>query len=194
MKLVKAAFALAGVFIAVSTAVACSSSQQPVDRTVEPQSNAPQDIQVAPALQVPDGNTLVGTYNGSGVQIYQCVKKAWTLLEPAATLSEQATGNDQQETEQTTMLHFKGPIWVSTVDGSEVGATQVPGAQVNHDDAIPEILLKANENNGHGVLEKVEYVQRLNTRGGLAPTGSCADGAQQAVPYQAIYQFWVPAA
>jgi Protein of unknown function (DUF3455) len=193
MKLVKAAMALVGVFMAVSTAVACSS-QQPAGHAEEPQANASQDIQVDPALQVPAGNKLAGTFNGSGVQIYQCVKKAWTLLEPAATLSERATDNGQQKTEQATILHFKGPIWVSTVDGSEVGASQVPGAQVTHEDAIPEIVLKANENNGHGVLDNVSFVQRLNTKGGLAPTGSCDDGAQQSVPYQAVYQFWVPAA
>jgi hypothetical protein len=51
-------------------------------------------------------------------------------------------------------------------------------------------LLKANQNQGQGMFSKVTYVQRLQTKGGLAPSGSCTDGAQQAVQYSALYRFW----
>jgi hypothetical protein len=132
-----------------------------------------------PALVVPAGNKLISSLDGSGVQVYQCVKAQWTLLEPAATLT--ANG-------KPVGLHFKGPVWVSTIDGSEVGAA--PVATVNHEGAIPELLLKANQNQGQGTFSNVTYVQRLRTTGGVAPAGSCAEGSQQAIGYSAVYSFW----
>lgn len=85
-------------------------------------------------------------------------------------------------------LHFKGPVWVSTVDGSEVGAA--PVATVNREGAIPQLLLKANQNQGQGMFSKVTYVQRLRTTGGVAPAGSCPEGSQHAIRYSALYRFW----
>ena len=37
------------------------------------------------------------------------------------------------------------------------------------------------------------HVQRLATKGGLAPAGGCTEGAQTSVPYEALYTFSVPA-
>jgi hypothetical protein len=83
-------------------------------------------------------------------------------------------------------------VWTSTVDGSTVGAAAV--ANSPQPDAIPLLLLKANLNTGDGMFGKVTYVQRLNTRGGVAPAGTCAAGAQTAVRYSADYAFWVASA
>ena len=104
------------------------------------------------------------------------------MLQPAAIISDK--GNP-------VALHSKGPVWISTVDGSEVSATPVPSAIVNHDDAIAELLLKATENHGAGQFGSVTYIQRLATKGGLPPPkGRCADGAQVSVPYSASYLFY----
>lgn len=81
-------------------------------------------------------------------------------------------------------------MWTSTVDGSTVGAAAVPGASNPRPNAVPELLLKANLNSGDGIFGKVTYVQRLDTRGGLAPAGTCASGTQTAVRYSADYAFW----
>jgi len=119
-------------------ATACSSPQAAVQQTnpvAMPPGTAPA------AVAVPGGNTLVASLDGTGVQIYQCAKATWTLLEPAATLADHG---------RPVALHFKGPIWVSTTDGSEVGATAVPGAAVNHNGAVQELLLKASEHHGAG--------------------------------------------
>ncbi|MBB5163190.1 DUF3455 domain-containing protein [Mycobacterium sp. AZCC_0083] len=132
-----------------------------------------------PPLVVPAGNRLTSSLDGSGVQVYQCVKGQWTLLQPAAILTEGG---------KPVGLHFKGPVWVSTVDGSEVGAA--PVATVTQSGAIPELLLKANQNQGEGMFSKVTYVQRLRTSGGVAPAGSCPEGSQQAIRYSAVYRFW----
>ncbi|UOZ10916.1 DUF3455 domain-containing protein [Amycolatopsis sp. WQ 127309] len=132
------------------------------------------------AIQVPTGNRPLATYAGDGVQIYGCTNGAWALIQPAAVLSKHG---------QPVAIHSKGPVWTSTVDGSTVGAAAA--ATSPRDGAIPELLLKANLNSGTGVFGKVTYVQRLNTRGGVAPAGACAEGAQTAVHYTADYAFWV---
>jgi hypothetical protein len=136
---------------------------------------------VAPQLAVPAGNKLVATFPAEGVQVYQCTDSAWTLLEPAATL---------RQGKEEVALHTRGPVWVSTRDGSAVNAAAVPGASVPHTDAVPELLLKASANRGDGVFGKVTYVQRLATKGGLAPAGACAAGAQASSPYEAVYAFY----
>ncbi|MBB5851836.1 DUF3455 domain-containing protein [Amycolatopsis umgeniensis] len=137
---------------------------------------------VPDAIKVPEGNKRIATYLGEGVQIYGCANGAWALIQPAATLSHRG---------RTIALHSKGPVWTSTVDGSTVGAAAVPGASSPRPNAVPELLLKANLNSGDGIFGKVTYVQRLDTRGGLAPAGTCATGTQTAVRYSADYAFWV---
>jgi hypothetical protein len=143
-------------------------------------SATPAPAQVPDAVKVPAGNRPLVTYFGEGVQIYGCTDGAWTLIQPAATLSKHG---------RTVALHSKGPVWTSTVDGSTVGAAAA--ASSPRTGAIPELLLKANLNAGDGVFGKVTYVQRLNTTGGVAPAGTCAAGAQTAVHYTADYAFWV---
>jgi hypothetical protein len=169
--------ALALVTAAVGLA-ACSSPQTSVKPLAQQEVSAPD------AVKAPAGNKLLASFEGDGVQIYQCTKAAWTLLEPAATITDHG---------KPVALHFKGPIWVSTKDGSEVDATAVPGASVKHADAIPELLLKASENRGKGQFSDVTFVQRLATKGGLAPAGKCADGSEVSVPYSATYTFWTAA-
>jgi uncharacterized protein DUF3455 len=143
-------------------------------------SATPAGSKVPAEINVPDGNRPLATYFGEGVQIYGCTNGAWTLIQPAAVLSKHG---------RAVALHSKGPVWTSTVDGSTVGAAAV--ANSPKADAIPQLLLKANLNTGDGVFGKVTYIQRLNTRGGVAPAGTCAAGAQTAVKYSADYAFWV---
>ncbi|QRP44387.1 DUF3455 domain-containing protein [Amycolatopsis sp. FDAARGOS 1241] len=145
------------------------------------QDGAPEVIAAAAQVQVPPGAKRVATFHGEGVQIYGCTNGAWTLIQPAAIMSEG---------DKAVALHSKGPVWTSTVDGSTVAATAVPGKAVQHPDAIPELLLKADQTTGKGVFGDVTYVQRLATKGGLAPKGSCTAGQQTATPYSAEYAFW----
>jgi len=165
--------------VAAAVGLAACSAPQPDVKPV-----AQQEVLAPDAVKVPAGNRMIATFDGRGVQIYQCANAAWTLLEPAATLSDHG---------KPVALHFKGPIWVSTVDGSEVGAAAVPGASAPRPDAVPELLLKASENRGKGQFSDVTYVQRLATRGGLAPAGPCTDGAQMSAQYSATYVFWAAA-
>jgi hypothetical protein len=138
---------------------------------------------IPPSLQVPDGDDhkRVAVLEGTGVQTYTCVSGAWTLLEPAATLSDGS---------KTVALHSRGPVWVSTVDGSAVNAAAA--ATLPQKTAVAELLLKSTANRGTGVFSKVDYIQRLHTKGGLAPAGTCSSAGQLSVPYSATYVFYAP--
>ena len=178
MKLFTVALTVGALATGAAT-VACSSAQQPVEATTKPEMQ--QQVPVPDALKAPAGNKLVGSFEGIGVQIYQCTNNAWTLLQPAAIISDNG---------KPIALHSKGPVWVSTIDGSSVAAAPVPNAAVTHDDAVPEVLLKATENHGAGQFGSVTYVQRLATRGGLASKGTCTAGAEESVKYSATYTFY----
>ncbi|MER5432630.1 DUF3455 domain-containing protein [Streptomyces sp. NPDC002588] len=143
-------------------------------------------ISVPDALKVPDGNKLTGVFDAKGVQTYTCTDGAWKLLEPAATLSYKS-----DKSHRPVALHSRGPVWVSTVDGSAVNATAV--ATSPKTGTIPEVLLQATATRGTGVFADVTYVQRLNTSGGVAPTTACTGTEQVGVPYSATYAFYKPA-
>ena len=169
-----------GVVVFAAGLSGCGSAHQP-EPTSSSKTTVPQQVQIPDAVKVPSGNKLAHSFEGRGVQIYQCAGNSWTLLQPAAIISDNG---------KPIALHSKGPVWISTVDGSEVSATAVPNAAVNHDDAIPELLLKATKNDGAGEFGSVTYVQRLATKGGLAPKGKCNGGAQVSAVYSASYLFY----
>jgi hypothetical protein len=144
---------------------------------------------LAPSVPVeivpPAGNSLTASFAATGVQIYQCTAGAWVFLEPAANL----VGATTHPVRAQTAIHFRTPSWESTSDGSLVTATAVASAFVNG--SIPQLLLRATGNRGDGVFGRVTYIQRLNTRGGLAPAGTCTDGQTTSVFYHAVYRFFV---
>ena len=133
-------------------------------------------------IRVPDGYRRIASMQSRGVQTYQCTNGAWTFLQPDAIL--QFNGRAQ-------VLHTRGPVWTSVVDGSSVTGTVVASAP--QPDAIPELLLSSTANRGPGLLAEVRYIQRLDTTGGLSPTGACTEGVTASVPYTADYTFWVRA-
>ena len=142
---------------------------------------------VPPAIQVPPGQALVGDLLGAGVQVYRCTAGAWVFVEPAANL----VGWTKQPHNVATAVHFRGPSWESTDDGSLVEAKVVASSPVTG--SIPQLLLQATNNRGDGVFGHVGYLQRLATRGGAAPAGACTDGQTTGVRYRAEYRFFTPA-
>jgi Protein of unknown function (DUF3455) len=144
---------------------------------------------VPPALAPPPGHVLSSVFGAHGVQVYQCTAGAWTFLEPAASLTGRLKG--PHGARQHTAVHFRGPSWESTKDGSLVEAKVVASSPVPG--SIPQLLLQATRNRGDDAFGHVTYVQRLATSGGAAPTGTCTDGRSTGVPYQAQYRFFVPA-
>jgi Protein of unknown function (DUF3455) len=143
---------------------------------------------VPPVLVPPAGQVLIADFAARGVQVYQCTAGAWVFLEPAANL----LGSDVPPTSVKTAIHFRGPSWESTDDGSLVQGKVIASSPVTG--SIPELLLQATLNRGTGIFGQVAYIQRLATSGGTAPAGACTDGQTSGVPYQAEYRFFAPAA
>ncbi|MFJ9011787.1 DUF3455 domain-containing protein [Streptomyces canus] len=171
LALTTAALAAATAFLGTTTGNAA-----PADAALKP-------VKAPAALKVPDGNKLTGVYPARGVQTYTCTDGAWKLLEPAATLSDKRG--------RTVALHSRGPVWVSTVDGSAVNAAAI--ANSPKAGTIPELLLQATATRGTGVFAGVSYIQRLNTTGGVAPATACTGTDQVSVAYTATYAFYKPA-
>jgi hypothetical protein len=141
---------------------------------------------VPPTLVPPPGNTLTSVFKAKGVQVYGCTDTRWTLIEPAATL----TGIALNPVRAASALHFRGPSWQSSDDGSLVEGTTPVAAPSTTPNSIPQLLVTAKTSRGPGVFGDVTFIQRLNTVGGVAPATACTAGATTAVPYQAVYRFF----
>lgn len=146
----------------------------------------PQGTTVPEALRVPAGQQKVLTIEGIGSQVYDCVGGGWRFREPTAVLTRGR---------RTLGIHFGGPNWQSLADGSRVTGrlrTSVPAPRPERD--IPLLLIEADANFGNGIFADVDYIQRLRTRGGVAPTGACDPATQPSasIPYRSTYVFWAP--
>jgi hypothetical protein len=144
----------------------------------------------SPNLAVPDDSRLAFSYDAVGFQIYVCQAAgngyAWTFQAPEARLID-AHG-------RLVVKHYAGPTWESVSDHSKVVAKKVAEFSA-HADAIPELLLQVTAHDGNGTMADVSYIQRLGTKGGLAPTTDCDSGhigATARVDYTATYVFSRP--
>jgi Protein of unknown function (DUF3455) len=141
--------------------------------------NVPADI------QPPKGHTLFKSAHAIGVQTYSCNGTAWTFVAPRANL---------YQGRQFVISHFNGPTWMHADGSFVVGKVDKPFPVAG---TIPWLLLSAVDN-GAGpfgdTLADVTFIQRINTRGGVAPDASTcnAESANKvvSVPYTADYTFW----
>ena len=145
------------------------------------------------AVQVPAGNRVAMETVGVGEITYECKAKAgmadafeWVFVGPKATLNDRSG--------KTVGSYFGPPATWAALDGSKLTATQLAVAPAGAGN-IPLQLVKANPATGDGAMSGVSYIQRVATRGGVAPAATCAAanaGARQIVAYQADYIFWKP--
>lgn len=141
------------------------------------------DLGGCQALQVPAGNDVAFHVYAEGLQIYRWDGTTWTFVAPVALLFADAAGTN------AVGFHFAGPSWES-VDGSKV-VGMVMERCTPDPNAIPWLLLGAASNAGPGTLDRVTYVQRVNTVGGVAPAAPGASTGEVArVPYTAEYFFY----
>ena len=130
------------------------------------------------------GYTIKGTYRvAAGVQEYACTEAGtWaTASTPSALLIRYGSPRP--------MYHYAGPRW-RALDGSiTVGAV---ATRVPKDGTIPWLLLTAaaEQSKPGEELHDVTHISRVNTSGGVGPTGACTAGATQRVRYGADYVFW----
>lgn len=154
----------------------------------------PSVAEIPEAIAVP-GETPATLLHAEGAQIYQCAagphnQLVWQPREPIATLMRH--GN-------TVGRHDGGMHWEQVGaatprwehdDGSSVRAKIVATVAGITADDLPRLKFRVVSQNGDGVFYGVSHVQRINTRGGVAP-GSCdTAGSLLSVPYSADYLFW----
>jgi hypothetical protein len=160
---------------------------------------------VPPGLEVEAPNQAFLLGHAFGTQNYECQpvdslgRVDWTLFTPQATLF-----NDQNE---QLITHFNSPnpdearvvraTWEDSADTSMVWARAVAAATVDPN-AIPWVkLVKVGARvgpTGGKTLSDTTFVQRVNTRGGLAPSTGCDQlpdvGKRAFMPYTADYFFY----
>ena len=148
-------------------------------------------------LLVPPGNKVSFHAYAVGVQIYvwtinptNAALNSWAFHAPQAVLYD-SDGN-------VVGIHYAyagptRPAWQtesgSLVVGARLAASTVhPPVDTN---AIPWLKLQTVLTDGHGVLARTTYIQRVNTAGGQAPaTAGSAAGQVSRVPYTAEYYFY----
>ena len=171
-------------------------------------------------LKPPVGNAAFFVAQAFGSQGYTCLPTAnggtgWnSIARPEATLFTKVFGQLVQ-----VITHFASinanpkdfvpkPVplsgnatWQSSFDSSKVWAQKVagvsPGADVQscrNTGSIDCLLLQSVGNQegptGGKFLANVTFVQRVNTRGGSAPTTACTVGQTQQQGYEADYVFF----
>jgi len=156
--------------------------------------------EVPNTIQVPPGNHLFREGHAVGTQNYICLSTGWAspAYGPQATLFN--------EDDDQIITHFLSPnpdesdtpprpTWQDSRDTSTVWGDPIPGATHTPDPtAIPWLLLEvvgaAEGPTGGDTMTGTTYIQRVNTTGGLKPTGSCTEGDKALVPYTADYFFY----
>jgi hypothetical protein len=136
-------------------------------------------------------NTRVATYYATGVQIYNSRQKAdspgvyeWVFVSPSATLF-----NDKNEKVGS---HFAGPSW-QLKSGDRMNGQQFTPAKAKsvESSSIDWLLLMPKEGSTPtGIFEGVNYIQRIATTGGKAPTTPPTSAFETiGVEYTAVYRF-----
>jgi hypothetical protein len=167
----------------------------------------------------PVGNTAFLEGHAFGTQGYTCLPTsdggtAWSPnARPEATLFVDVFGKPAQIITHFTSIDASpndfapkpvplsgNATWQSSIDTSKVWAVKTGQIDAGTDascpntGAIPCLLLQSVGNQegptGGKLLAKVTFVQRLNTKGGAAPTTACSVGQTQLQPYTADYYFF----
>ncbi|MDR7335985.1 DUF3455 domain-containing protein [Roseateles asaccharophilus] len=139
---------------------------------------------VPDVLRPAPGATLALTLGARGVQIYDCRDGQWAFVAPQAELFDAAG--------RPAGTHGAGPFWQHS-DGSRILASVSARADAPAAGAIPWLLLAARpapESASTGALVGITQIQRVNTAGGMAPSGACQPGHPLRVPYRADYHFY----
>jgi hypothetical protein len=155
-----------------------------------------QDGSIPSSIQVPLSTRLVWRTYARGIQVYVCAQDPkdstnciWTFKEPRANLY--ADSSYLQLVGQHYFDAGKNPTW-ETDEGSKVSGKKIQQANSPDCAAIPWLLLQATAASGNGRLTRVNFIQRIRTKGGKAPAtgGKQNKGQSIEVPYTAEYLFY----
>jgi hypothetical protein len=134
----------------------------------------------------PENCAIVLAVAAEGVQIYESKPNPsggfqWSLKAPEAELKS-VSG-------QVLGKHGAGPSWTLS-DGSSIVGSLPPLKNMAAPGSIPWLLIAVKSKSGSGTLDKVDYVLRVATDGGVAPVEPPnVVGATARVKYHAIYIF-----
>jgi Protein of unknown function (DUF3455) len=137
-------------------------------------------------LPCPENSSIVVAVVADGAQIYESKPIpgggfVWSLKAPEAelkSLSGEILGK-----------HGAGPSWTFN-DGSSVVGNVPPLKNLAAPQSIPWLSIAVKSKSGSGILDQVDYVMRVATEGGVAPTEPPkAEGETVKVRYHAIYLF-----
>jgi hypothetical protein len=140
---------------------------------------------VPPRLQAGGSEEAAFALRGEGFHVYECRpgfdgRLAWVFVNPDAVLSDGTT---------TVATHTRPYVWEASDDRSIVsGVTR--GVAAAGPSNLPWVLLAAQSDDSGGRFSGVTSVQRVNTVGGVAPTGDCVAGEESRVPFRADYYFY----
>ena len=143
---------------------------------------------VPTALNTPAGAKVLARFHATGAQVYACTNTggqySWVLARPDATLADPSGA--------LAGTHGAGPSWKSK-DGSAVVGKKLAQAAAPDAGAIPWLLLGATSTTGAGQFSGVTFVQRVATKGGMAPATGCDPthvGTEARAHYSADYYFY----
>jgi Protein of unknown function (DUF3455) len=141
-------------------------------------------------LKVPDGQQLLLKTSAEGVQIYDC-KASTTDVNSFSYVFREPRADLFNESGQKIISHGRGPSWKFLEDGSTIIASMLARSTSPNPNSIPELSLQVNEKQGEGFFSNVNFIQRLDTVGGLAPSGLCnpIEVPTVEVPYTSNYFF-----
>jgi uncharacterized protein DUF3455 len=176
------------------------------------------------SIEPPPGNAAFVLDHGVGTQGYVCLPTgtgaaSWTVsgARPEATLFARSFGREVQNATHflspdtspneaaPSPLPFGNATWQSSSDSSKVWAQPVYAIPAGSDPrncpnagAISCLLLQSIGSQegptGGRIMTQTTFIQRLNTKGGAAPTDGCSGpgdvGKQTLVPYTADYVFF----
>ena len=146
------------------------------------------------AVKVPAGFAVAMETVGVGEITYECKAKAgptamagefeWVFVGPKAVLNDRSG--------RTVGSYYGPPATWQAADGSKITGAQLAVAPASAGN-IPLQLVKANPAMGAGAMMGISHIQRVATKGGVAPAMACAAanmGQKQVVSYQADYIFY----
>ena len=186
--------------LALTTLFGCDKGGQVVDTDTpayhiaqSEQISVPDEVRLP--LNAPKGNKRVLTVYAIGVQKYKAVAKAgepgvfdWAFVAPQADLYD--AHNNKIGT------HSAGPTWQLSASDSIYAQAFTPAKAAPSPDgnSIDWLLLMPKAGKiPTGIFTDVQYIQRLDTKGGKAPaTRPTSLEATIEVPYTAVYRFSKP--
>ena len=146
------------------------------------------EVSIPEQIKPPSGNSPVLTVHAKGDQIYRCSLNSgvylWQLEAPDAKLFDtqgQIVGN-----------HYSGPVW-EYKEGSRVVGRVINKIDIAPDSAISWLLVEVVAHKGNGLFSDVNFINRINTHGGLPPLSGCDSnhlGGEKRVAYSADYIFY----